>query len=100
MREGYISAILYTAAYLAALTFSNGWRLVSFDHDFEHVGALQRLTLSSGRSSGQPPVIQLSKSLKFRILMQQRCPAQESRRGDPGISNGKRMGRLDPGGLQ
>ena len=80
------------------MTISNSWRLVSFDHDFEHFGALQQLTLSSGKSSGQPTLIKLSISLKFRILMQQRCPAQKSRRGDPGISNGKRMGRLDPGG--
>ena len=78
MREGYFSALLHSAAYLAALTMSNGWRLVSFDHDFEHVGALQRLTLSSGGSSGQPTLIQLSNGLKFRILMQQRCLAMES----------------------
>ena len=100
MREGYISALLYTAVYLAALIISNGWRLVSFDHKFEHVGALQRLTLSSGRHSGEPTLIQLSNGPKFRIFMQQRCPAQESRRGDPGINNGKRMGRFNPGGLQ
>ena len=71
MREGTISARLYTAAYLAALTISNGWRLVSFDHVFKHFGALQRLTLSTGVSSGQPTLIQLSDGLKFRILMQQ-----------------------------
>ena len=100
MREGTISARLYTAAYLAALTISNGWRLVSFDHVFKHVGALYRLSLRSGGSSGQPTLIQLSDGLKFRILMQQRCPAKQSRRGDPGISNGKRMGRLNPGGLE
>ena len=63
MREGTISACLYTAAYLAALTISNGWRLVSFDHVFKHFGALQRLTLSTGGSSGQPTLIQLSNSL-------------------------------------
>ena len=78
MREGTISACLYTAAYLAALTISNGWRLVSFDHVFKHFGALQRLTLSTGVSSGQPTLIQLSDGLKFRILMQQRCLAMES----------------------
>ena len=100
MREGTISACLYTADYLAALTISNGWRLVSFNHVFEHFGALQRLTLSSVRSSDQPTLIQLSDGLKFRILVQQRCLAQESRRGDPGISNGKRMGCLNPGGLE
>ena len=48
MRERTISARLYTAAYLAALTISNGWRLVSFDRDFERFGDLQRLSLSSG----------------------------------------------------
>ena len=78
MREGTISARLYTAAYLAALTISNGWRLVSFDHVFKHFGALQRLTLSTGVSSGQPTLIQLSDGHKFRILMQQRCLAKES----------------------
>ena len=72
MREGTISARLYTAAYLAALTINNGWRLVSFDHVFKHFGALQRLTLRSGLSSGQPTLIQLSDGLKFRILMEQR----------------------------
>ena len=100
MREGCISACLYTATCIAALPISNGWRHVSFDHVFKHFGALQQLTLRSGGSSDQPTLIQLSDGLKFRILMQQRCPAQKSRRGDPGISNGKRMGRLDPGGLQ
>ena len=78
MREGTISARLYTAAYLAALTISNGWCLVNFDHDFEHFGAGQRLTLSSGGSSGQPTLIQLSDGLEFRILMQQRCPAKRA----------------------
>ena len=48
MREGTISARLYTADYLAALAISNGWRLVSFDRDFERFGDLQRLSLSSG----------------------------------------------------
>ena len=89
MREGTFSARHYTAAYLAALTISNGWRLVSFDQDCEHFGALQRLTLRSSRWSGQPSLIQFSDGLKFRILMQQRGPAQTSRCGDPGISNGK-----------
>ena len=78
MREGTISACLYTAAYLEALTISNGWRLVSFDHVFKHFGALQQLTLRSGGSSDQPTLIQLSDGLKFRILMQQRCLAMES----------------------
>ena len=63
MREGTISAWRYTAAYLAALTISNGCRLVSFDHVFKHFGALQRLTLRSGGSSDQPTLIQLSDGL-------------------------------------
>ena len=48
MREGDLSARLCTDAYLAALAISNGWRLVSFDRDFERFSDLQRLSLSSG----------------------------------------------------
>ena len=48
MHEGNLSARLCTDAYLAALAISNGWRLVSFDCDFERFGDLQRLKLSSG----------------------------------------------------
>ena len=48
MSEGDLSARLCTDAYLAALAISNGWRLVSFDCDFERFGDLQRLKLSSG----------------------------------------------------
>ena len=48
MRESDLSARLCTDAYLAALAISNGWRLVSFDRDFERFGDLQRLKLSSG----------------------------------------------------
>ena len=48
MREGDLSARLCTDAYLAALAISNGWRLVSFDRDFERFGDLQRLSLRSG----------------------------------------------------
>ena len=78
MRDGCISACLYTAAHLAALTISNGWRHVSFDHVFKHFGALQRLTLSTGVSSDQPTLIQLSDGLKCRIFMQRHCLAMES----------------------
>ena len=53
MREGDLSARLCTDTYLAAIAISNGWHLVSFDHDFERFGALQRLTLRSGGSSDQ-----------------------------------------------
>jgi toxin-antitoxin system PIN domain toxin len=41
-------ARLCTDTYLAALAISNGWRLVSFDRDFERFAALQRLTLVTG----------------------------------------------------
>ena len=34
-----------TDAYLAALAIANGWRLVSFDRDFERFEGLERLTL-------------------------------------------------------
>ena len=48
MRARDLSARLCTDAYLAALAISNGWRLVSFDRDFERFGDLQRLSLRSG----------------------------------------------------
>ena len=78
MREGDLSARLYPDAYLAALAISNGWRLVSFDRDFERFGGLQRLSLSSGGQSGQPTLIQLSDGLECRILMQQLNQTNES----------------------
>ncbi|MDB4336439.1 TA system VapC family ribonuclease toxin [Synechococcus sp. ROS8604] len=51
MREGDLSARLCTDAYLAALAISNGWRLVSFDRDFERFGDLQRLKLNGTSSA-------------------------------------------------
>lgn len=48
MRKGDLSARLCTDAYLAALAISNGWRLVSFDRDFERFGEMQRLLISTG----------------------------------------------------
>lgn len=36
---------LCTDAYLAALAIANGWRLVSFDRDFERFDGLERLAL-------------------------------------------------------
>ena len=36
---------LCTDAYLAALAIANGWRLVSFDCDFERFRGLERLAL-------------------------------------------------------
>jgi predicted nucleic acid-binding protein len=36
---------LCTDAYLAALAIANGWRLVSFDRDFERFEGLERLAL-------------------------------------------------------
>ena len=45
LRGGEIPARLYTDAHLAALAIANGWRLVSFDRDFERFAGLQRLPL-------------------------------------------------------
>ncbi len=45
MGKKNLPARLCTDTYLAALAISNGWRLVSFDHDFERFTALRRLTL-------------------------------------------------------
>ena len=42
-----LPARLCTDTYLAALAISNGWRLVSFDRDFERFAALERLTLGA-----------------------------------------------------
>jgi predicted nucleic acid-binding protein len=39
------SGRLCTDAYLAALAIANGWRLVSFDRDFERFESLERLAL-------------------------------------------------------
>ena len=51
MREGNLTTRLCTNAYLAALAISNGWRLVSFDRDFERFGDLQRLPLNGTSSA-------------------------------------------------
>ena len=40
-----LPARLCTDAYLAALAIANGWRLVSFDRDFERFEGLGRLLL-------------------------------------------------------
>ena len=40
-----LPARLSTDAYLAALAMANGWRLVSFDRDFERFAGLNRLML-------------------------------------------------------
>ena len=45
LRGGEIPARLCTDAHLAALAIANGWRLVSFDRDFERIAGLQRLPL-------------------------------------------------------
>ena len=42
-----LPARLCTDTYLAALAISNGWRLVSFDRDFERFAALERLALGA-----------------------------------------------------
>lgn len=46
MTEGNHPARLCTDTYLAALAISNGWRLVSFDRDFERFAGLERLLLA------------------------------------------------------
>ena len=43
--RGDIPSRLCTDAHLAALAIANGWRLVSFDRDFERFAALERLPL-------------------------------------------------------
>ena len=45
LRSDAIPARLCTDAHLAALAIANGWRLVSFDRDFERFEALEKLTL-------------------------------------------------------
>jgi uncharacterized protein len=45
LRQGELPVRLCTDAHLAALAMANGWRLVSFDRDFERFAALERLTL-------------------------------------------------------
>jgi toxin-antitoxin system PIN domain toxin len=45
LRSGEVPPLLCTDAYLAALAMANGWRLVSFDRDFERFEGLERLAL-------------------------------------------------------
>jgi len=45
LQGGDLPPRLCTDAYLAALAIAHGWRLVSFDRDFERFTALNRLTL-------------------------------------------------------
>ena len=45
LREQNLPARLCTDAHLAALAIANGWRLVSFDRDFERFAGLDRLLL-------------------------------------------------------
>ena len=49
LRSGEVPARLCTDAYLAALAITNGWRLVSFDRDFERFEGLKRLALAEQR---------------------------------------------------
>jgi toxin-antitoxin system PIN domain toxin len=46
MRQGNLPPRLCTDAHLAALAMANGWRLVSFDRDFERFEGLHWLALS------------------------------------------------------
>ena len=43
--NGGLPPRLCTDAYLAALAITHGWRLVSFDRDFERFEGLERLVL-------------------------------------------------------
>ena len=45
LRSGEVPARLCTDDYLAAIAMANGWRLVSFDRDFDRFEDLARLTL-------------------------------------------------------
>ena len=45
LRKGNLPARLCTDAHLAALAMVNGWRLVSFDRDFERFSGLELLLL-------------------------------------------------------
>ena len=47
--SGELPPRLCTDAYLAALAIANGWRLVSFDRDFERFEGLERLALRGAR---------------------------------------------------
>ena len=42
--------LLRTDAYLAAVAMANGWRLVSFDRDFERFEGLERLALPGAQA--------------------------------------------------
>lgn len=50
LRSGELPARLCTDAYLAALAIANGWRLVSFDRDFERFEGLERLALAGAEA--------------------------------------------------
>ncbi|MFM7269849.1 MAG: hypothetical protein ACKOZT_14925 [Cyanobium sp.] len=47
LRDGELPARLYAHAHRAALAVTIGWRLVSFDPDFERFAGLERLALPS-----------------------------------------------------
>ncbi len=50
LRSGVVPARLCTDAYLAAVAMANGWRLVSFDRDFERFEGLERLALPGAQA--------------------------------------------------
>jgi uncharacterized protein len=50
LRSGELPARLCTDAYLAAVAMANGWRLVSFDRDFERFEGLERLALPGAQA--------------------------------------------------
>jgi predicted nucleic acid-binding protein len=45
LRTGELPTRLCTDAYLAALAIAHGWRMVSFDRDFERFAQLELLLL-------------------------------------------------------
>ena len=50
LRSTELPARLCTDAYLAAVAMANGWRLVSFDRDFERFEGLERLALPGAQA--------------------------------------------------
>ena len=50
LRSGELPARLCIDAYLAAVAMANGWRLVSFDRDFERFEGLERLALPGAQA--------------------------------------------------
>lgn len=50
LRSAEVPASLCIDAYIAAVAMANGWRLVSFDRDFDRFEGLEGLALPGARS--------------------------------------------------